>query len=376
MHITFLASEYPPLRHGGIGTSIRNLARALVSNGHQVSVLGWGEHTQFEDHGVRVGFLKDSSIPKMGWLLNRRDAQNELNRLVREQKIDIVEAQDWCGLSAGMRLDCPLTIRCHGSATYFAHLLSERVRPSVRWAESVALKQADSVAAVSRFTAESTRRLFGLTRPVGVVPNGVDTSHFQPGSPEDVVPSSILYLGTVVRKKGVLDLCQAFSRVVKECPDARLSLIGSDAADKLSGSPSTWELCRGLLSADATNQVEYLGLQPHEKVLEHIRRAALCVFPSYAEALPVTWLEAMACAKTVVAYDIGWAPEIIHSGVDGILVPAADLESLTEAIVSLLRDDEENQRLGRAARIRVEREFASNVVADAAVKYYRDVLSR
>ena len=375
MHISFLTSEYPPLRHAGIGTSIRNLARALVTSGHRVTVLGWGENAEFEDQGVRVRFFGDSTFPKMGWFLNRRSAQHELNRLVRDQKIDIVEAQDWCGLSAGMRLDCPLTIRCHGSATYFAHLLRERVRPSVRWAESLALKQADSVVAVSRFTAESTSQLFGLTRPVGVIPNGVDTSYFLPGRPEEVIPASILYLGTLVRKKGVLDLCQVFSKVVKECPEARLRLIGRDVPDTLTGSPSTWEVCHSSLSPEAAKRVEYLGLQPHEKVLDHIRQATLCVFPSYAEALPLAWLEAMACAKAVVAYDIGWAPEIIRSGVEGILVPQAGLDSLTEAIVALLHDGDRTRRMGKAARRRVELEFASHVVAASAVEYYGTVLN-
>src|SRR5687767_12994299 len=102
MHIGFLTAEYPPLISGGIGTSIRNLARALVAQGEEVTVVGWGEKVDFEDHGVRVRFLGHTSIPKMGWFLNRQRAQHELNRLVSEQKVDIVEAHDWCGLSAGM----------------------------------------------------------------------------------------------------------------------------------------------------------------------------------------------------------------------------------------------------------------------------------
>jgi glycosyltransferase involved in cell wall biosynthesis len=376
MHIAFLTSEYPPLHHGGIGTSIRNLGRALVTSGHQVTVVGWGESAEFEDNGVKVRFLGDSSFPKMGWLINRRAAQKELNRLVREQRVDIVEAQDWCGLSAGIRLDCPLTIRCHGSATYFAHLLHEKVRPSVRWAESLALKQADSVTAVSRFTAESTRQLFGLDQPVGVIPNGVDTSYFHPGIPEEVAANSILYLGTVVRKKGVLDLCQAFSRVAGERANARLYLIGRDVPDQRTGSPSTWELCRNALSPEAAKRVEYIGVQPHEKVLTLIRRAALCVFPSYAEAFPIAWLEAMACAKPIIAYDIGWASEIVETGVNGILIKLGDVEALAQSMISLLENPVERYALGAAARKRVELEFTSQLVASQTLEYYQHVLAR
>lgn len=375
VNIAFLTSEYPPLPHGGIGTSIRNLARALVTDGHQVTVLGWGQSAEFEDQGVRVHFLGDKTFPKMGWFLNRRYAQKELNRLVRAREIDIVEAQDWCGLSAGMRLDCPLTIRCHGSATYFAHLLHERVRPSVRWAESLALKEADSVVAVSKFTAESTRQLFGLMKSVEVIPNGVDTNHFQPGKQEEAVPPTILYLGTLVRKKGVLDLCRVFSRVVQENPEARLVLLGRDVPDNQTGETSTWGLCKKQLTAEAAKRVEYLGVQPHDQVLEHIRRAALCVFPSYAEALPLAWLEAMSCAKTVVAYDIGWAGEMIESNVSGVLAESGDIEGLAEAIIGLLPDKDRRNRLGNAARKRVEKLFASSVVADLTVAHYTRVLA-
>ena len=256
MHIAFLTSEYPPLPTGGIGTSIRNLSQALVAQGHRVTVLGWGHDAEFEDHGVCIRFLGETSIPKMGWLLNRGHIQRELNHLVHDEGVDIVEAPDWCGLSAGLRPACPVVIRCHGSATYFAHLLKERVRPSVRWAEGLALQQADNVVAVSRFTAGITHRLFRLANPVGVLPNSIDIGQFNPADEDEIEEDTILYLGTLVRKKGVLDLSRIFSMVVEERPQARLWLVGRDAADKRTGSASTWALCRELLSPAARKRIE------------------------------------------------------------------------------------------------------------------------
>jgi len=375
MNIAFLTSEYPPLCAGGIGTSIRNLAQALVGQGHTVTVLGWGAKAEFEDRGVQVRFLGHTSVPKAGWLLNRRLAQRELNRLVRRNKLDIVEVQDWCGLSAGMHLDCPVTIRCHGTATYFGYLLRERVRPTVRWAERIALNQAKSIIAVSRFTAETTQRLFGLREAIGVIPNGIDLLRFQPADPDETEANTILYLGTLVRKKGILDLCRIFSRVVDARPAARLRLIGRDARDKSTGSSSTWELCKELLSPAARERAEYVGAQPYDVVQDSIQRAAVCVFPSYAEALPLSWLEAMACAKPVVAYDIGWAPEIIDAGVSGILIKLGDVESFAEHLLTVLGDQAHAKGLGVAARRRVERDFASAVVAESTLIHYRSVIA-
>jgi glycosyltransferase involved in cell wall biosynthesis len=374
MHVAFLTTEYPPLPSGGIGTSIRNLARALVARGDRATVLVAGAGAEFEDRGVRVRFTGETSVPKLGWLWDARRAQRELNELVRRDGVDVIEAHDWCGPSAGLRLDRPLSVRCHGAATYFAHLLSERVRPSVRWTETLALRQANDVVAVSRFTADITRRLFRLRSEVGVIPNGIDAAQFTPADTEEVEPDTILYFGTLARKKGVLDLCRIFSSVIERRPRARLLFVGRDAPDARTGSRSTQALCQDSLSTHARARVEFLGAQPHDRVQEHVRRAALCVFPSYAEAFPVAWLEAMACAKPVVAYDIGWAREVFEDGESGVLVAAGDTEAFARTIEELLSDEAARQRLGHAARTRVESRFTSERIARQSIERYEQLL--
>ncbi|HEX8776462.1 MAG TPA: glycosyltransferase family 4 protein [Pyrinomonadaceae bacterium] len=376
MHVVFLTMEYPPLPSGGIGTSVRNLGRALVRQGHRVSVLGTGPLMEFEDEGVRVRFIGETRVPKVGWLWDARRVERELNRLVREEGADIVEAHDWGGVSAGVRPRCPIVVRCNGTDTYFARLLQKRVRPSVRWAEGLALRSADDLVAVSRFTADVTRHLFNLRADFGVIPNGIDVTQFKPATNGEVERNTILYFGTLARKKGVLDLCRAFSGVVERNREARLRLVGRDMRDQLSGSDSTWEVCRSLLSPAAQERVEYLGAQPYDRMQEYVRRASLCVFPSYAEAFPLSWLEAMASAKAVVAYDTGWAPEVIESGTSGVLVPPGDRESLAQAIEELLAERTRARLLGQAARCRVEKYFAAEVVARQTIARYEKVLGQ
>jgi len=374
MHVVFLTIEYPPLPSGGIGTSVRNLGRALVRQGHRVTVVGAGPLMEFEDEGVSVRFIGETRVPKIGWLWDAHRIERELNRLVREEGAEIVEAHDWGGISAGVRPRCPVVVRCNGTDTYFGRLLQKRVRPSVRWAEGFALRQADDVVAVSRFTADVTRRLFNLRADVGVIPNGIDVTQFRPAVNGEVEPETVLYFGTLARKKGVLDLCRAFSLLAERKRGARLLIVGRDMRDQLSGAGSTWELCRSLLSPAALERVEYLGPQPYDRMQEYVRRATLSVFPSYAEAFPLSWLEAMACAKPVVAYDIGWAPEVIETGTSGVLVPTGQVESLAGAIEELLCEPSRAKRLGQAARRRVETHFTAEVVARQSVERYRQVL--
>ncbi len=376
MNIGFLSNEYPPLPSGGIGTSVRNLARALVGRGHRVTVVGWGPEARFEDGGVRVRFLGATRLPSLGWLLNRGSARRELMRLIEAEGLDVVEAPDWCGPSAGLRLPCPIGVRCHGSATYFAEILGEQVRSSVMLAERMALEGATGLASVSRFTAGLTRELFGLTDRFRVIPNGVDLSRFRPGLSEELEPGTVLYLGTLVRKKGVLDLGPAFSRVVRREPRARLALAGRDSADRRTGSASTWSLLEASLSTAARARTDLLGLVPYEEVQERIRRAAVCVFPSYAEAQPLAWLEAMACARPLVGYDLGWAREVVRSGVDGILVPPGDTAALADAVLGLLADPERAAVLGASARARVEAEFDAGLSAERSLDWYRSLGAR
>lgn len=376
MHVGFLTTEYPPLPSGGIGTSVRNLARALAAQGHRVTVVGWGREAGFDDAGVRVRFLGESRAPRMGWLLNRAAARRELARLVEEEELAVVEAPDWCGPSAGIRLPCPIGIRCNGSATYFGDILGEPVRPSLVLAERLALEQADGLAAVSRFTARRTRELFGLPDRFDVIPNSIDVSLFAPGAPGEAEPGTILYVGTLVRKKGVLDLGPAFSEIVRREPRARLEIAGRDAPDRRTGAPSTWALLEEALSPAARARTELLGELPYEQVRQRVRRAAVCVFPSHAEAQPLVWLEAMACARPLVGYDQGWAREIVRPGMDGLLTPPGDVRALAGAVLGLLADPERAAVLGASARERVEAEFDSSRVARRAVDWYTRLRSR
>lgn len=376
MHIGFLTTEYPPLPSGGIGTSMQNLARELVTRGHRVTVLGWGHAAAFDDQGVKVRFLKRAFLPRTGWLVGRLALQRELRRLVLEEGLQLLEAPDWCGLSAGLRSDCPVVLRCHGTAVYFGDLLNEAVRPSVRWAERLAFAGANDVAAVSRFTADRTARLFGLNRPITIIPNAIDPEKFAVSRPAEIEPHTILYLGTLVRKKGVLDLCQAFSLVVEQFPGARLQFVGRDSADRRTGAPSVWALCQEMLSPHAQERTEYIGEVPYCEVSKYVKRSGLCVFPSYAEALPLSWLEVMACGKPVVAYDIGWAQEVVEHGSTGLLVKRGDIEGLVEAMLQFLRDPALGRSFGERGRSLVEARFSVRTMADASIDWYERVLER
>lgn len=185
----------------------------------------------------------------------------------------------------------------------------------------------------------------------------------------------ILYFGSLIRKKGLLELPLIFNEVIKKHPEAKLILVGRDVPDIISGKPSTWEMMQELFTAEAMSSVSYLGSVSYRDVKKHIDEAILCVFPTFAEALPVSWLEAMAMEKPIVASNIGWATEVIDDGINGFLVhPNAHVE-YAHKIVELLDSANLQKKFGAAAREKVTQKFSIERVAQQSLSFYNSLIT-
>ena len=157
-------------------------------------------------------------------------------------------------------------------------------------------------------------------------------------------------------------------------PQTTLIVVGGDAPDLKTGSSSTRQLLEERLDPRDRESVEFLGQVAASDIPEILQLASVCLFPSYAEALPVAWLEAMAAGRPVVAYDVGWAPELIATGSSGILVEEANASAFGEAVVELLESPQEALRLGRAARNTAMGRFTARHNAQRTADWYREIL--
>ena len=148
---------------------------------------------------------------------------------------------------------------------------------------------------------------------------------FQNDTPNQFTQKTLLYIGTIIRKKGVLELADIFNKIHEKEPGSKLILIGSDAPDNQTGASSTYGLFEEKLSKKAKPNVNYLGKVPYEDVQEYIKNANVCVFPSFAETLGMVTIESMALQKPVVNTSIGWGKELIDDGENGfLLTPTID----------------------------------------------------
>ena len=237
--------------------------------------------------------------------------------------------------------------------------------------------QASAFVAPTAFSADVTKKLFGLARKnVKVVYNGLYLNAFKNDSPLLYEKGLILYVGTIIRKKGVLELPAIFNKVRETIPEARLVLIGSDSFDIQTQSLSTWELLKKEFEVEDLEQVSYLGKMSYDNVQEYIRKANVCVFPSFAETFGMVTIEAMAMQKPVVSNDFGWSQELIVSGQNGFLVHPKKHTDFAKTIVTLLEDEHLCEKIGAAARQRVASVFDIQKIAQQNIEFYESIISK
>lgn len=380
MHIGFITPEYPHEslnKVGGLGTSLKNLAISLVAQGIQVTIFVVNQSFQqvFEEEGVNIHALKTKHFKFGQWYFIRKYYNAYINKIVKKESIEVLEAPDWTGITAFMKFTCPLVIRFHGSDTYFCYLDKRKQKFKNHFIEKLAIKGADAFIAPTTFAGDVSKKLFKINNKIiTAIHYGLFLEKFNNLQPNVYNPNEILYLGTLVRKKGVFELTKIFNRVNEQVPQAKLILIGNDSADQKTNSSSTWEIMKQQFSKTALMQVNYLGKVPYESVQDYIKSAHVCVFPTFAETLGMVTIESMALQKPVVNTNYGWALELIDDKQNGYLVDPKATEDYAERIIALLKDKELTKKIGAEARLKVETTFDIKDIVKSNISFYESII--
>lgn len=380
MKIAFLTPEYPHklLKNGGgLGTSIHNLVLALSRKDVEVYVIVTGQEKDdfFIENGIKYYVLKQKKYLFLGFYLYRKHIERFVNSLIKTEKINLIEAPDWTGITAFMKFKIPFIIRFHGSDTYFCHIEKRKQKPKNHWFETIAVKGANGYIAPTSFAGEVSAKLFGIPlKKVTTIHYGLELNRFINPEPEEFEEGKLLYIGTLIRKKGVLELPEILKRVIQKYPKAKLYLIGADSFDIQTQNPSTWKLMRQQLDNITKNNIEYLGKVPYSEVIDHIKNSNVCLFPTYAETLGMVTIESMAMNKSVVNSNIGWANELIVDGESGFLVYPANHQEYANKITLLLQNKSLALQIGGNARKRVENVFDIEKTVLQNIEFYKKFL--
>jgi glycosyltransferase involved in cell wall biosynthesis len=188
--------------------------------------------------------------------------------------------------------------------------------------------------------------------PVQLIPHGVDLERFRPTPAPPAQVLTILAVGRLVPKKGFAVLLDAASRLLAPF---RLRIVGDG--------PEREALAGQVAALGLADRVELAGPRTHDELPAEYAAAHIVVVPSIMDAkgdrdgLPNVVLEAMSCGRPVVASDVGAVSSAVVDGRTGVLVPPGDAEALAGALEFLADQPDMRERLGRAARARVEADF-------------------
>lgn len=177
-------------------------------------------------------------------------------------------------------------------------------------------------------------------------------------------PGLGLFLGRMGKRKGTFDLLECLAR-------ARAS--GSRAELALAGDGDAGEVRAMIAHLSLDDSVQVLGWVRGDVKQYELNRASFYVLPSYKEGLPMSLIEAMAAGLPVISTTVGGIPELVTHGVEGFLVEPGDLVDLSGRLVELSGNSELAQRMGAAARQKVEGQFDSRVVLPQMESLYAEL---
>lgn len=197
--------------------------------------------------------------------------------------------------------------------------------------------------------------------------SGVDTDRFQP-LPEPDGPITFGFAGRLLTDKGVRALVAAHRMLRQQGRDDQLLIAGSpDPANPASVSAEEVEAWRKEPGITLLGQIK--------DITELWRRCHVAVLPSHREGLPVSLLEAAACARPLISTNAPGCREIAIHDQTGLTVPVEDAAALAQAMAQLAASPEMRARYGAAARQLVEDKLSARIIGRSVVALYDRLIS-
>lgn len=198
---------------------------------------------------------------------------------------------------------------------------------------------------------------------------GIDLERFNPAlyqlSKHDGF--TFVFVGRIVRDKGINELVAAFDRLHQDHPGTRLVLVGEREDDLDPVRPET------LQRIDSGNGIEAVGKQ--SDVRPFYMDADALVFPSYREGFPNVVIEAGAMGLPSIVTDINGSREIIINGQNGIIVPPQDTDALYHAMKHFVEHKDEVANMAAQSRSLIASRYEQGFVRQCLYDFYHEVLN-
>jgi glycosyltransferase involved in cell wall biosynthesis len=259
----------------------------------------------------------------------------------------------------------PIIVKISGAWEFEGGILDPKLRrdPIVRM-RNACIRRIDYVQCISAYTGKMLRQAGYPERRIRMIPNAVDLGRFRNPLRVGVrVEPVVLFVGRVQPVKGLDVLIDAWAKVRRLVPEARLIIAGDGAILP--------QLRERAAERGVADSVHFPGRVTQLEAAAMYEQADVYVQPSHLEGLPNSVLEAMASGLPIVATRVSGNEDLVVDHANGRLVPAGNPDALATALTELLRDPELIKRMGTESRRLVEEQHAVPAVLSLLTRAYR-----
>ncbi|WP_280487713.1 glycosyltransferase [Nocardia farcinica] len=370
---------------GGQNVHVAELSAALARRGHEVTVYtrhdgSCAEPEVLTGAGYRVVHVpagpphpipKDDILPFL----------SQFARFLRErwaiERPEVVHAHFWMsGVAAELaarKFDVPVVLTFHALGTVKRRYqgADDTSPPTrLRLERQIANRATHVIATCSDEVAELGEMGVPRNRTT-VVPCGVDLEQFTPDGPTDpkTYPHRLVTVGRMVRRKGFDTAIGALA----DLPDTELVIAGGAPGSDAEADPEMNRLRELAADYGVADRVRLAGQVPRAAMPALLRSADVVVCTPWYEPFGIVPLEAMACAKPVVASAVGGMLDTVHDGVTGRLVMPVTSRAVADAVRPLLADPDLRLAFGTAGYRRAHSTYSWDRVAERTLTTYQRI---
>ena len=389
LRIALVSEEFPPNIHGGAGTFCYNLANELSKRKIETTVFT-GKSNKIAKEKIN-GYLDIVRLPifnlppRFVWfqLQNLSAISSRMNNFSLIHSVT-PETSPLC-IYLKFRLNKPLITSYHGYTSYEmkAFIDSPFLQSSLQdfgfnvleyplydAANRLSIANSNHIICCSHTILSELKTIYKNLdiKKASVIYNGIDTSEFDKIRKQikhETTEPTLFFFGRWYWSKGIPYLLEAFRLLLNENPTLQLRMCGKGPMQK--------RIKAFISRYGLESKVHLLGHVSRHDLLTEIIRADIVVLPSLREAQPISVLEAMACKKPVVAFDLPFAREYIKNSYNGLLANTKDHKNLADNINSLITNDELRDAISLNAYNHVVQNHNWNNIVDEYIRVYRQV---